>query len=771
MLLSAEQLALASKSFSVKPAQPWVRTITSSTGDVSSSDSSSTVLLEDIQVKVGRTTVDRYYHYTTKVDNTSGLDDLSQLRFYYEPSYQQLAIHFVRIQRSGQALQALRPNEIRVIQQEDELDQQLYNGTQAALIFVNDLRVGDIVDYAYTITGDNPVLGGRFADTFYFGDDGSIEEFSLRLLCPTSRALAIKTDNTDLQPTKQLIGDETEYVWSQKHVSDVDTDGSTPSWFSPYPRITVSEFQKWSDVVDWAMPYYGISPITDAALRSKVDKWKNTLQSPEERALAALRFVQDEIRYLGIELGRYSHQPTEPQKVFARRFGDCKDKSLLLATLYSALGIEAVPALVNTRARTSVDSWQPSPFAFDHVIVKATINGNTYWLDPTISYQRGGLSHYYPPPYQRALPLRTGSRGLEPIPAPTTGSGSIEAVEAYSRENGQAAITLSVTTTYRGSEADQMRYVLSISSLPALAKTFLNFYAESTPTITADGVPVVQDDESSNTLIIKEKYSIAEMWKDDKHRFLAEKIWMELQKPRVSQRTMPLAVSYPLSIRETILVDLGPGYSLPLTTEVFADDALRFDYRYTKNENQLRVDYSLQTFRDAVPVEKIQQHLAVLDRAHEYVGFELPRSSMAYFSVSNDRGSSVFKIVATLVGVLLFGGVLFWVLRGGLQRSSPRRVVQTKKAKVGASPETAFRVGSDEELERALSNYACRCGNRPYKGGTPPEREGLTYDGKRLVAIHLLCDTCKHSNDLYISSASAEDSGGIATTGNELVNN
>ena len=97
---------------------------------------------------------------------------------------------------------------------------------------------------------------------------------------------------------------------------------------------------------------------------------------------------------------------------------------------------------------------------------------------------------------------------------------------------------------------------------------------------------------------------------------------------------------------------------------------------------------------------------------------------MAYISVSDNRGPSAFKTVATLVVVLLVGGVLFWILRGELWRPSSRPVVQVKKAKVGASPETAFRVWSDEELERALSNYACRCGNRPYKGLAPPEREG-----------------------------------------------
>ena len=49
---------------------------------------------------------ERYYHYYQRVDNTAGLEDLSQLRFYFEPSYQQLAIHFVRVLRGGSVIDA-----------------------------------------------------------------------------------------------------------------------------------------------------------------------------------------------------------------------------------------------------------------------------------------------------------------------------------------------------------------------------------------------------------------------------------------------------------------------------------------------------------------------------------------------------------------------------------------------------------------------------------------------------------------------------------------
>src|SRR5688500_15976321 len=154
-------------------------------------------------------------------------------------------------------------------------------------------------------------------------------------------------------------------------------------------------------------------------LISKIQKWQTDLQSPEQRTVAALRFVQDEIRYLGIELGRYSHQPTSPAKVFARRFGDCKDKSLLLATLLKSMGVDAVPALVHSSEGKSLDAKQPSPFAFDHVIVQAKPAGKTYWCDTTISYQRGGLHKYYEPPYERALVKRAGTVELEKIPLPS----------------------------------------------------------------------------------------------------------------------------------------------------------------------------------------------------------------------------------------------------------------------------------------------------------------------------------------------------------------
>ena len=769
LILSAPVIAISKASFLVKPPPSWVRTVSAEVERKDrqpSSVSSSSILLDDRQIKVGEKTVERYYHYVQRIETSAGLDDISQLKFYFEPSYQQLIIHFIHIQRSNTTIDALKPSEVRVIQQEEELDQQLYNGTLAALIFLNDLRVGDVVDFSYTISGENPVLGGRFAETNYLAGREPIQQLFFRLIYPSKRSLSIKNVQIELQPAVSILGDDTEYVWERQSAAAVTLDDSTPSWFNPYPRVSLSEFRNWEDVVQWALPLYKLSPSSGPALSEKTEQWKREFPSPEQRTIAALRFAQDEIRYLGIELGRYSHQPTSPAKVFARRFGDCKDKSLLLSRLLVSMGIDAAPALVNSREGHSLDKWQPSPFAFDHVIVQAKINGKTYWLDPTISYQRGGLDKYYDPPYERALVLREGIRELEKIPFPASGSGSIAVQERYEDKNGQGPISLSVTTTYRGADADAIRYELSNRPLAQLGKSYLNFYANSNPSIRAEGLPEVADDQNSNRVVVKEKYLIDEFWKDDKHRFIADKIYSEVDKPAVSQRSMPLGIHFPLSISQTIEINLAEGFDIPTDQGSLTDDALSFEYNFANDRGITKVEYSLKTFADSVPIEKVQSHLLLIDKIQGLVGFELSghsRMGIVYRSGSSRAGLDVVVGIIVLP-LLVILSVL--VIRGRGRKRKLEDFSREVKSKPGTSPETAIRLSAEGEIESSLRSFECRCGQYPYNPESPPKHERFTYDGERLLSVRLRCPSCGQNSDLYLNTP-AEQLPGLAEAGSQ----
>jgi hypothetical protein len=88
------------------------------------------------------------------------------------------------------------------------------------------------------------------------------------------------------------------------------------------------------------------------------------------RALA--RFVQREIRYVSIQIGIGSIQPHAATEIFAKRYGDCKDKATLLAAMLSAIGVNSYYVLVNSE-RVTIPPEFPSMKHFDHVILAISI--------------------------------------------------------------------------------------------------------------------------------------------------------------------------------------------------------------------------------------------------------------------------------------------------------------------------------------------------------------------------------------------------------------
>jgi hypothetical protein len=222
--------------------------------------------------------------------------------------------------------------------------------------------------------------------------------------------------------------------------------------------------------------------------------------------------------------------------------------------MLQALGIDAAPALVHTELGPTLDTRQPSPYAFDHVIVQARLQAKTYWLDGTRTLQRGGLAQFYNPPFARALVLRPETTAVEDIPAPPLKSPTIFTTERYVVTNAAAPVALTVRTVYVGEAADDMRNDLSRASTEELGRRYLNFYAQDNPRIEAAGTLTVEDDESTNTVTVVERYTIPDFWKDSVHLVGASSMLDYVQKPAVNRRSMPLRVAYPLNIRHRIEV-------------------------------------------------------------------------------------------------------------------------------------------------------------------------------------------------------------------------
>ena len=102
-------------------------------------------------------------------------------------------------------------------------------------------------------------------------------------------------------------------------------------------------------------------PVRAAARRHVVDDRRLTLE-------ALADFVQREVRYVAVEVGIGGYRPSPPGEVLDRRWGDCKDKSLLLIDLLAEAGIPAYPALALAGGERVIVDF-PSPMQFNHLIV------------------------------------------------------------------------------------------------------------------------------------------------------------------------------------------------------------------------------------------------------------------------------------------------------------------------------------------------------------------------------------------------------------------
>ena len=602
----------AAGQFEVRPAPAWIDAVVvdnhAANRDVRSGIDG---LLEDHQVRVAGANVDEYFRRVRRVITPAGVQNASELSIDFDPSYQRLVLHDVVLIRNDKRLDRrideMARDEVRIIEKESDSKDSIYDGQLTALMFLKDVRPGDVLDYSWSLEGSNPLLGGRYADEFDFGARVPTRLMRHRVVWPADRPLHCS------KPARvEHRGAADVYVWERRDVEATDAEDSTPEWYDPWETVQVTEYASWSEVGRWADALFRLDDGSRAAVNKLANEIRESNRGRDAQLVAAIRFVQDDIRYLGIEMGRGSHEPRQPAAVIAQRYGDCKDKALLLAALLRELGIEAYPALVNTKLRRRLDEFLPSPFLFDHVITQVIDSGKTYWIDGTLSDQGGTLATLETPSDERALIVRSETKALTPIVVHSRGNVAVEEIIS----TDQQRMTLQVTSTYSGHEADDIRSRLSTESLADVAKAHLNRYAADHPRIEALGAPSITDDRLRNVIVLRERYTIHDLWKNGSWTYYPRAVEQHLIRPDTLVRSMPLAIDFPLNVSERLIIRGGASARIDDNNIVIDGPASHYEQHVTVGRD-LIVTTTFRATRDAVPVAAVPDHLAALNEMRD----------------------------------------------------------------------------------------------------------------------------------------------------------
>jgi arylamine N-acetyltransferase len=331
------------------------------------------------------------------------------------------------------------------------------------------------------------------------------------------------------------------------------------------------------------------------------------------------------VRYFGIEIGDSGEKPADPSKVFARRFGDCKDKSLLFVTILRALGIQAYPELVNATLGRAIEDWQPTAGAFDHCIAMVEINGQPYWVDPTMNYQRGPLAAHYLPAYDCGLVIAPGTMRLTAIPH-TTGLPQTTTTEYFQLGRKTEPAGLKVVTVADGRDAEILREFFAETKHSEIEKHYTHFYSDSYPGIKMSSSITVEDDEQQNRIQTTEVYTIDNVWTESesthKYRcdFYPSTIATFLRRPVDVNRSSPLGISFPehYTLRtEVAMPDPLPAES---TDKSIADPAFTFRKSIRCTGRNLVTEYEYRSLDDSVAPDRVAEYLDKINRSSQLLG-------------------------------------------------------------------------------------------------------------------------------------------------------
>lgn len=602
----------------------------------------------------------RYYKKAIKILSEAGVQNSSEISVNFDPSYEQLVFHSINIIRDGKMLNKLQLSKFKVIQQEKDLNRHMYNGSLTALLVLEDVRKGDIIESSYTLKGFNPIFNNKYNDVYDLRFSVPVTCLYYKLIAPANRNFTIKNNLTQIAPIISSNAGQKVYEWKATNINPLHLEKKTPGWYNPYEDVSISEFNNWSEVSKWATELFPKTVLLSQGLQTKIHSIQQNNTTSEARTVAALQFVQDDIRYMGIEMGVSSHKPANPNKIFQQRFGDCKDKSYLLITMLNAMGIEADAVLINMVAKKTLKNYLPSAYAFDHCTVRATVNGKVYWFDPTISFQRGNINDIAYPDFQTGLVINKSTEDLTDIPFHQPGLSDVKEILTIPDMSGVAH--LKVITKNTGFFADDSRSDYNNNSVFEMKNKYKDFYAAYFDKITADSL-TYENNNVTGSFTTVEYYTIRDIWKAEGG---AKKIPLSsyvinsiMTKPADKNRKMPFYLTYPARYKEQIEIDMPEDWPVKNYDQHVVCSGFKLHSTAESVANKVFLNYEYENLKDNVMPDEAASFFSNYDEAFAATGFELtytPQHTSAYDISSADALPNIglFPKLYILLGIAVF---------------------------------------------------------------------------------------------------------------------
>lgn len=419
--------------------------------------------------------------------------------FSFEADSETVQLRGAKIhKKGGQIVEAIESGEGPT----DNPSLAMYSSARAFYVHFPRLDPGDVVELLYRV--EDVTARNAFADYFgevvYMQSSEPIARSEYVLITPKSRQFFFnKPKVAGLVQKVEEKGDAKIWHFTAENVAPLDVEPMMPPMTESLGHVHVSTYKNWDDMGRW---YWGLVRdqfSADDEIRRRVAEIAKGLTDDKAKVRAVYDFVVQKTRYVALEFGIHGFKPYRCAQIFARGFGDCKDKATLIVTMLKELGIPATIVILRTGMRGDFETEPASLAPFDHAI--AYVPSMNIYLDGTAEWtgsselpamDRGAL----------ALQINEGKPKLVHLPEPTAAdSVSSRRMEATVGEGGSAQIDWRVEVTGASASSWRARYHAKATQKPRLQEDL----SSALPGVEIDSVTSNELEDVEQKVVVRAK--------------------------------------------------------------------------------------------------------------------------------------------------------------------------------------------------------------------------------------------------------------------------
>jgi hypothetical protein len=562
-----------------------------------------------------------------RLESMQAVQRFSQWRLTFDPLTQHLALHTLRVLRGEEITEHADPAKVRLVPHEDEAGAFVLHGHYTLLTLFEDVRPGDCLEVAYTLNHRPLLLAEHCHRLLFLPGNYAIDRYEWSVLHQPARGLRYLSAPTLGAPEISEDGHGhaaglVRWTWRGSLRDRPPAEEQTPPWLLSEPWLQLSDLSDWS-IVARSLAAAWPTDSEGAALTTEVRRIEAEGTTLVNRVELALRLVQDHCRYLCAPLELDGQMPSAPGEVLRRRYGDCKDLSLLLCCLLGRLGVAARLVLVHSRLGPRLPELLPAPEVFDHVAVEFTLEGETRWVDATARAQGGGPLGRALPPFGFGLPVDATTSTLCVPPDPSAPLDEIREIhETVLLDTRGGASMLRFRQRLTGCHADALRRELECTGAKEYQLARTAFFTARYGWAESETPLNVEDDRERNVLRTIEVYRVrgfVDLTRGEGRCAVTlppSFALLALPRPPAGERRAPWFIACPLKIEHTMEVMSISLPAQPHQGQTVADNAITLIFRRKLGLGRWFQTVSLTTNLSSLPAEELKNHARMLDAAN-----------------------------------------------------------------------------------------------------------------------------------------------------------